>query len=61
MDLGRNICSLTAVILKANPKMQAIWADREDVVVSANQVLEVAGVVDRCQIVGENFFDSLRR
>ena len=41
--------------------MPAILVDREDVVVGANQVLEVAGVVDRCQIVGENFFDSLPR
>jgi len=54
--------TLTAVILKPNPKMQAILADSKDVVVGANQVLEVAGVVDsRCQIVGENFFDSLGR
>ena len=55
VDVGRNIGSLTAVILKANPKMQAILVDREDVLVGANQVLEVAGVVDRCQIVGEIF------
>jgi hypothetical protein len=41
--------------------MPAILVDREDVVVGANQVLEVAGVVDRFQIVGENFFDSLPR
>lgn len=61
VDVGGNIDTLTAVILKANPKMQAILVDREEVVVGANQVLEVAGVVDRCQIVGENFFDSLRR
>ena len=61
MDVGGNISTLTAVILKPNPKMQAILVDREDVVVGANQVLEVAGVVDRCQIVGENFFDSLPR
>ena len=61
MDVGGNIGTLTAVILKPNPKMQAILLDREDVVVSANQVLEVAGVVDRCQIVGKNFFDSLPR
>jgi hypothetical protein len=61
VDVGGNIDTLTAVILKANPKMQAIFVDREDVVVGANQVLEVAGVVDRCQIVGEKFFDSLRR
>ena len=61
MDVGENIGTLTAVILKANPKMPAIFVDREDVVVGANQVLEVAGVVDRCQIVGEKFFDFLRR
>jgi hypothetical protein len=56
VDVGGNIGTLTAVILKANPKMQAILFDREDVVVGANQVLEVAGVVDRCQIVGGKFF-----
>jgi hypothetical protein len=61
VDVVGKIGTLTAVILKPNPKMQAILFDREDVVVGANQVLEVAGVVDRCQIVGENFFDSLRR
>ncbi len=61
VDVGGNIGTLTAVILKPNPKMQAILVDREDVVVGANQVSEVAGVVDRCQIVGENFFNSLGR
>ena len=61
VDVGENIGTLTAVILKPNPKMQAVLFDREDVVVGANQVLEVAGIVDRCQIVGENFFDSLPR
>jgi len=61
VDVGGKIGTLTAVIPKPNPKMQAILVDREDVVVGANQVLEVAGVVDRCQIMGENFFDSLRR
>ncbi len=61
MDVGGNIGILTAVILKPNPKMQAILVDREDVVVGANQVLEVAGVKDRCQIVGGNFFDSVPR
>jgi hypothetical protein len=61
VDVGENIGTLTAVILQPNPKMQAILFDREDVVVGTNQVWEVAGVVDRYQIVGENFFDSLRR
>jgi ABC-type sulfate transport system substrate-binding protein len=61
VDVGWNIGTLTAVIVKANPKMQAILFDREDVVVGANQILEVARVVDRCQIVGGKFFDSLPR
>jgi hypothetical protein len=61
VDVGENIGTLTAVILKAHPQMQAFLFDREDVVVGANQVLEVARVVDRCQIVGGIFFDSLPR
>jgi hypothetical protein len=61
VDVGRNIGILMAVILKPNPKMQAILFDREDVVVGANQALEVARLVDRCQIAGRNFFDFLLR
>lgn len=59
VDVGGGTGGLTSVILKANPNMQAILFDREDVVVNANQVLEVAGVADRCQIMGGNFFDSI--
>jgi hypothetical protein len=61
VDVGGDIGTLTAVIVKANPNMQAILFDREDVVVGANQVWEVARVVDRCQIVGGKFFDSFPR
>jgi len=59
VDVGGGIGTLTAVILNANPKMQAILFDREDVVVDAERVLEGAGVADRCQIVGGNFFDAV--
>lgn len=59
VDVGGGIGTLTAVILNANPKMQAILFDREDVVVDAQRVLEGAGVADRCQIVGGNFFDAV--
>jgi hypothetical protein len=61
VDVVGNIGTLMAAILKPNPKMQAILFDREDVVVGANQVLEVARLVNRCQIAGRNFFDSLLR
>ena len=59
VDVGGGIGTLTAAILNANPKMQAILFDREDVVVGAQGVLEGAGVADRCQIVGGNFFDAV--
>src|SRR4028118_575057 len=59
VDVGGGIGTLTAVILNANPKMQAILFDREDVVVGAQRVLEGAGVADRCQIVGGNFFEAV--
>jgi precorrin-6B methylase 2/predicted transcriptional regulator len=59
VDVGGGIGTLTAVILNANPKMQAILFDREDVVVDAQRVLEGAGVADRCQIVGGNFFEAV--
>jgi hypothetical protein len=52
--------TLTLVMVKGNPKMQAILFNRKDVV-GANQVLEMAGVVDRCPLVGGIFFDSLPR
>ena len=44
--MGRNIGSLTAVIFKAKPQMQTILIYQENLVVSANQVWEVGGVVD---------------
>lgn len=59
VDVGGNIGILTAFILNKNPKMQAILFDQEEVVVGANQILEGAGVADRCQIVGGNFFESI--
>jgi len=37
-NVGGNISTQMAVILKPNPKMQAILFDREDVVLGANQV-----------------------
>lgn len=50
--MGRNIGSITAVIFKPKPQMQTILIYQENRVVSANQVSEVGGVVDRYQIVG---------
>ncbi|MUG92985.1 methyltransferase [Scytonema sp. UIC 10036] len=59
VDVGGSTGSLIAFILKANPQLQGILFDQEDVVASAGKVLSAAGVADRCQIVGGNFFESI--
>lgn len=59
VDVGGGIGTLVAVILKANPQLKAILFDREEVVAEAPQVLEEAGVRDRCRIVGGNFFERV--
>ncbi|NEU79517.1 methyltransferase [Nostoc sp. UIC 10630] len=59
VDVGGSTGSLIAVILKANTKLQGILFDQEDVVAGAGKVLSTAGVADRCQIIGGNFFDSI--
>lgn len=59
VDVGGGIGTLTAVILKGNPQMQAVLFDRPDVVVDADRTLEASGVADRCQIVGGSFFEGV--
>jgi O-methyltransferase domain/Dimerisation domain len=61
VDVGGGIGTLTAFILKANPQMQAILFDREDVIVDAHEVLQAAGVAGSCQVVGGSFFEAVPR
>ncbi|MDL5057347.1 methyltransferase [Geitlerinema calcuttense] len=59
VDVGGGTGSLIAIILNANPQMQAILFDREDVVQGAPAVLTEAGVAQRCQIIGGDFFQTI--
>lgn len=52
---------LLASILRANPRLQGILFDLPEVVRGAGPLLAEAGVADRCEVVGGNFFESVVR
>ena len=56
VDVGGGHGLLLATVLQAYPAMRGVLFDRPEVVVGAAAVLEEAGVADRCEIVGGNFF-----
>lgn len=58
-DIGGNAGLLLAAILERFPTVSGVLFDQPDVVAGAGPVLRAAGVADRCQIVGGNFFDSV--
>jgi predicted O-methyltransferase YrrM len=45
--------------LQANAEARGVLVDLPDVVAGASQVLERAGVADRCQIIAADFLDTL--
>ncbi len=55
-DIGGGSGTLLAALLQANPTLHAIVFDQPAVVREAEAVLREAGVLDRCQIVGGDFF-----
>jgi hypothetical protein len=59
VDVAGGHGSLIAAILKANPTLQGILFDQPHVIPGAQPVLEVAGVIDRCQQVSGDFFVEL--
>jgi ubiquinone/menaquinone biosynthesis C-methylase UbiE len=59
MDVGGGHGGLITSILERNPEMRGILFDSPQVVEGAKPKLEGAGLADRCQIVGGNFFESV--
>jgi O-methyltransferase domain/Dimerisation domain len=59
VDVAGNQGQQLAAILRANPGSHGILFDQPYVVQGATQVLEQAGVLDRCEIVGGDFFTSV--
>ena len=59
MDVGGGHGGLITSILKRNPSMKGILFDSLQVVEGAPAKLSAAGVADRCQIIGGDFFKSV--
>jgi predicted O-methyltransferase YrrM len=59
VDVGGGQGHLLATILPRYPELRAILLDQPSVVVGAKAVLEAAGVADRVDLVGGDFFDSV--
>ncbi len=50
---------LLATILERYPRLRGILFDLPHVIEGARQILNAAGVVDRCELVGGSFFDAV--
>jgi hypothetical protein len=59
VDIGGGQGRLIAAILAAAPESRGILFDLEAVVARAPEVLEAAGVSDRCTVVGGSFFGEV--
>ncbi len=59
VDVGGGHGLLLATILRAYPAMRGVLFDRPEVVAGAAPALEAAGVADRCEVVGGDFFTAV--
>ncbi len=59
VDVGGGWGGLLAPILSANPHLQGVLFDVPTVVAGADGELSRAGVINRCRVVGGDFFDSV--
>ncbi len=59
VDVGGGHGGLLTAILTRYPSLRGVLFDQPDVVAGATALLERAGVIDRCQLVGGDFFRAL--
>jgi hypothetical protein len=59
VDIGGGVGALLAAILHAYPSMHGILYDQPHVAADAKSRLASAGVADRCETAGGNFFESV--
>jgi SAM-dependent methyltransferase len=59
VDVGGGYGTLLAAILRAHPTVRGVLFDRPDVVAGARGRLEAAGVLDRCDLIGGDFFSAV--
>jgi hypothetical protein len=59
VDVGGGQGRLLATLLAAVPGLRGVLVDRPEVVAGADEVLQAAGVADRCAVVGGDFFTAI--
>ncbi|HXW80981.1 MAG TPA: methyltransferase [Acidimicrobiales bacterium] len=59
VDVGGGHGALVCSVLKANPTMRAVVFDRPSVMAGAAKQLAQAGLADRCDLVGGDFFEAV--
>jgi hypothetical protein len=59
VDVGGGQGLMLAAILRAHPQIRGTLFDQPDVVAGARPVLVERGVIDRCDIVGGSFFETV--
>jgi hypothetical protein len=59
VDIGGGHGALLTAILTAHPQLRGVLFDQPHVVEGAKPRLTAAGLTQRCEVVGGNFFDSV--
>jgi len=59
VDVGGGNGSLSAIILKRHPQVEAVIYDQPQVLEAADRYLTDAGLRERCRLVPGNFFESV--
>src|SRR5205814_51337 len=59
VDVGGGYGNFLIHLLKANPNLRGVLFERPSVIEGAKQHIEEAGIAERCELVGGNFFLSL--
>lgn len=59
VDIGGGHGGLITSILKANPKLKGILLDAPQVIEGARPKIEAAGLAERCETVGGDFFKAV--
>lgn len=59
VDVGGGYGELLAALLRANPEMRGVLFDLPHSIDGARRHLAAAGVVERCELIGGSFFDSV--
>jgi SAM-dependent methyltransferase len=58
-DIGSGSGTLLAAILRAHSQLRGVLFDLPQVTVEARAALHAAGVADRCEVVGGDFFQAV--